>query len=185
MAFFKLVNAAWGVSGFGGDRDAWRKTEMAEAVPGCDSVKKVRDAETYDALMLHFAKLAQDERAVRHYAVASERRLRFILQAVEADLSFLRGRGCGDAYMEGIYRQAGGPSYNKIDDIPVEHLRLVVQIADSHVRKLRKTADVEIHQLPSAGDPWRIRGVKAMNLARQTAPRRADAPMPSQTPVPI
>ena len=36
IAFFKLVSDAWGVSGFGGDKDAWRKGEMAEAVPGCE-----------------------------------------------------------------------------------------------------------------------------------------------------
>jgi hypothetical protein len=184
IAFFKLFNTACGISGFGGDKEAWRKAEMMEAA-GIASVKLVKTQEDYDALMLHFAQLAQDERAVRHYAVASERRHRFILQAVEADLSFLRGRGCGDAYMEGIYRQAGFPACRKMDDIPVEHLRLLVQIADSHVRKLRRSAGLEPRQLPSAGDPWRIRGVKAANLARRIAPRRADAPMPSQTPVPI
>ena len=174
-AFFKLFNDAWTVSGFGLDREAWRKKEMAEAIPGLASTKQVTSQEAFDTLMLHFAHLAQDADAILHYAVAEERRLRHILAALSADFEFLRGQGFNDAYIAAIYHQAGAPAYNTIDDIPAGKLRLIVQIADSHIRKLRKAARLEPWQLPSAGAPWRIRGPRAATLAHQ----RAVAPAPA------
>jgi len=169
IAFFKMVGAAWTVSGFGVDREAWRRKEMVEAV-GIDSFRLVKFQETYEELMLHFARLAQDMRSVSYYAEATERRLRFVMRAVEADLEFLRGHGHGDAYMVGIYRQAGFDGWRAIDDIPAEHLRLVVQIADSYVRKLRAGAGLKPRDLPSAGAPWHIRG-----LRRDRPPSRQDS----------
>ena len=178
IAFFRLFNDAWTVSGPGGDKDAWRKAEMAVAVPGLTSTKRVDDPATFDALMLHFATLAQDADAIRYYAAAEERRYRHILRAVEADLAFLRHEGFNDAYMLGIYHQAGAPHYNTIDDIPAERLRLIVQISDSHVRKLRRAARLEPWQLPSAGEPFRIRGPRAALLAAQRATVRVSSPAP-------
>lgn len=160
VAFFKLVGKAYARSGIG-DRDVWRKAEMDQAVPGCHSVSDVPNAETYELLMLHFAKLAEDYSAVSYWAVAVERRHRHVLRAISADLDYLRQRGHQDAYMTGIYHQAGHPDYTTIDDIPVEHLHLIVQIADSYVRKLRKASGLRPCDLPSAGSPWRIRGYTA------------------------
>ena len=177
-AFFKLVNDAWSVSGTGRDKEAWRKAEMAKAIPGLTSTKAIRNSSDFDALMLHFAILAQDADACQYYAAASERRYRHILRAVEADLAFLRGEGFSEAYMVAIYHQTGAPSYNTIDDIPAEHLHLIVQIADSYVRKLRYKTTLEPWQLPSAGEPWCIRGVRAAKLAAQFALRRAQTPAP-------
>jgi len=169
ISFFKLVSNAWHVSGVGLDKDEWRRKEMAEAVPGCDSLSKVKNQEDYEEIMLHFAKLANDHGKTMHYCVARERRLRFVLGAIEADLSFLRGSGIGDAYMEGIYHQMGHPSYCKIDDIPAEYLRTVIQIADTYVRKLRSKAGIELRRMPSYGAPWHIRG-------RPPAPAPSNAP---------
>jgi hypothetical protein len=160
VAFFKLVGKAHSKSGIG-DREVWRKAEMDQAIPGCHSVSQVLTAADYDSMMLHFAKLAEDFGAVAHYAAAAEKRMRHVLGAVAADLEHLRGVGIPDAYMEAIYRQAGGASYATLDDIPAEHLRLLVQIADSHVRRLRKAARLRPSDLPSAGYPWRIRGHRA------------------------
>ena len=185
IAFFKLVGDAWEVSGIGIDKDGWRRNEMSEAVPGLDSFKDVASQETYEILMLHFAKLAQGTRSVGYYATSIERRYRFVLKAVEADMAFFRGKGFDDAYIEGIYHQAGFPEYQKIDDIPAEHLKLIVQIADSWVRKLRQNAKLEPYHLPSAGEPWCIRGYKAAGIARQFAARRADGRVQAQTPVTV
>jgi hypothetical protein len=177
-AFFKLFNDAWAVSGTGRDKDAWRKTEMANAIPGLTTTKAIRDSADFDTLMRHFAVLAQDADACAYYAAAEERRHRHILRAVEADLAFLRNEGFNEAYMVAIYHQTGAPSYNTIDDIPAKHLHLIVQIADSYVRKLRRAADLEPWQLPSAGKPWCIRGVRAAKLAAQFAPRCAQTSAP-------
>lgn len=159
-AFFRLVGKAYATSGIGG-REAWRKAEMDQAIPGCSSVSKVVSQSDYDIVMLHFAKLAEDFAAVSKYSTSVERRLRHVLSAVQADLEYLRGQGIPDAYMAGIYHQAGAPDYTTLDDIPGEHLRLIVQIADSYVRRLRKAARLRPADLPSAGYPWRIRGHRA------------------------
>ena len=169
IAFFKLFNDAWTVSGTGSDREAWRKKEMAEAIPGLTSTKQITSVSQFDTLMLHFAQLAQDTDAILYYAGADERRYRHLLAAINADFAFFRGAGFDDAYLEAIYHQAGYPSYNKIEDIPAEHLQQIVQIADSYVRKLRHKSNLEPWQLPSAGEPWRIRGVRASALASQRA----------------
>ena len=158
VAFFKLVGDAFQVSGFGSDREAFRKQEMQVAIPGCDSVSKINTNARYETMMRHFAILAQDAATIRLYADSSERRYRHILHAIEADLGFLRGQGCGDAYMAGIYRKSGGPDYADINDIPEDKLSLVVQIADSFVRSLRQKAKLRISDLPSSGAPWFIRG---------------------------
>jgi len=158
IAFFTLVGDAFHVSGFGTDREAWRKQEMQVAIPECDSISKVNTNARYETMMMHFAQLAQDARTIRLYADASERRYRHVLQAIEADLGFLRGHGCDDAYMAGIYRKSGGPDYADINDIPEDKLSLVVQIADSFVRSLRQKAKLSIRDLPSSGAPWFIRG---------------------------
>lgn len=158
VAFFKLVGQAFAKSGMGENRDEWRKSEMAQAIPGCRSVSQVVSQSDYDVLMLHFAQLAESFDMVAKFSVAAERRLRHIMRAVAADLEFFQDRGVDDAYMLGIYRQAGAPEYVTIDDIPEEHLRLIVQIADTHVRRLRKAYGLRPGNLPSAGYPWRIRG---------------------------
>lgn len=164
VAFFKLVGQAYSKSGIG-DREVWRKAEMDQAIPGCHSVSDVRGQEHYETIMLHFAKAAEDFAAVQYWAVAVERRHRHVLGAISADLDYLRMRGHQDAYMAGIYHQAGHPAYTTIDDIPVEHLHLIVQIADSYARKLRKAAGLRPCDLPSAGHPWRIRGYRAAAVA--------------------
>jgi hypothetical protein len=170
VAFFRLVGKAYSRSGIG-DREVWRKFEMGQAIVGCHSVSDVLCTEDYDALMLHFAKLAEDFSAVQYWAVAVERRHRHVLRAISADLDYLRARGHTDAYMAGIYHQAGHPAYTTIDDIPVEHLHIIVQIADSYARRLRKAAGLRPCDLPSAGSPWRIRGTRAAELADSRAHR--------------
>lgn len=172
VAFFRLAHAAHRHAGEG-PFDPWRKDQMAVAVPGCTSVSKVGKQKDYEALMLHFAILGEEFDLVAKYAVGQERRLRFVLQAVEADLAFLAGRGVDDAYMVGIYHQAGFPAYNTIDDIPSDALHLLVQISDSYVRKLRKAEHLEPSDLPSSGPPWCIRGVRA--AGRSSAPRALHA----------
>ena len=158
---------------------------MAEAVPSYTSTKRRITVADFEKLMLHFATLAQDADAIMYYASAEERRYRHILRAVEADFAFFRNEGFDDAYLLAIYHQTGAPDYNTIEDIPAEKLRLIVQIADSYVRKLRIKAGCEIWQLPSAGEPWCIRGIRAADLraARvahpaQFAPVRAVSPSP-------
>ena len=172
--FFKVVNQAYKVSGDGTQCEAWRKRQMVIAIPGCDSVSRVTSQEQFETLMLHFATLSNDFELASKFSVAQETRLRFILGAVEADLTFLRERGCNDAWMTGIYHQMGHPDYNTIDDIPSDSLRLLVQIADSYVRKLRRAAGLDPSDLPSAGPPWCIRGVRA---AQESAVIRATATM--------
>ncbi len=159
-AFFRLAAKAWCKAGSGPSREAWRRAEMVNAL-GVKSTSLVDRRGAYEILMLHFAALAQDFDAAAYWSTAAERRLRWVLDAIAADLAMLKDRGIGDAYMEGIYRQAGAPDYATIGDVPAEHLYLIIQIADSHVRKLRRAARLDPSDLPSAGPPWHIRGLRA------------------------
>lgn len=161
IAFFRLAGAAHRHAGDGAPFDPWRKAEMHAAIPGCDSVSKVGQQKEFETLMLHFAILAENYDLVAHYSVGQESRLRWVLRAIEADLACMAQRGVDDSYMAAIYHQAGYPHYHTIDDVPSDALRLIVQIADSYVRKLRKAAGLEPADLPSAGPPWCIRGHRA------------------------
>jgi hypothetical protein len=159
VKFFKLARAAYSRESPGIPFDDWRKQEMRAAkLP--DSVFKVDRVWGYDNLMLHFATIAMDASAVGYFTAAAERRLRWVLKGLATDLQYLQKTGVDESYIKGIYRQAGMlPS--DFDDAPAQQLWLVLQMLDTHIRRLCKRDDIPLEMLPTSWHPYGFRGQSA------------------------
>jgi hypothetical protein len=169
VAFFRLARAAYARVSPGIPFDAWRKDEMRSArLP--DSVALVDHVEGYDRLMLHFAVLALDFALIERFTAAAERRLRWVLDGLCRDLEFLQSSAVDHEYVEGIYRQAGMQP-REFADAPAPRLWEVVQILDTHIRRLADRNDIPRHALPTAGEPWHFRGKRAALFAAVLAHR--------------
>ena len=167
VKFFKLARAAYARESPGIPFDDWRKQEMRDArLP--DSVFKVDRVWGYDNLMLHFATLAMDAGAVGYFTAAAERRLRWVLNGLATDLQYLRKTGVDESYIEGIYRQAGMLPTD-FGDAPAPQLRQVLQMLDTHIRRLCKRDSIPLDLLPTAGHPYRFRGQSAARFAAYVA----------------
>lgn len=88
--------------------------------------------------MLRFAQEAGDVHSVEYWTAAAERRQRHLIDKKLAALDRLEGGFHGASYFAGILARSGilQPGQD-MDDIPAEHLRTVVQILDTHIRRIR------------------------------------------------
>jgi len=163
VKFFKLARAAYARESPTAPFDEWRRAEM-EAAGMPDSVSKVDRVWGYDGLMLHFAKLAFDIGAIGYFTSAAERRLRWVLDGLATDLQWLQKTGVDEAYIKGIYRQAGMMPAD-FSDAPAQRLWQVLQIMDTRIRSLCGRDGIKLMMLPTAGHPWGFRGVHAARYA--------------------
>jgi len=161
--FFKLARAAWSTVSPGVPFDAWRKQVMVDAgYPA--STSEVDHVFGYEDLMLRFAVLAYDDEAIGYFTACSERRLRWVLSGLATDLQFLQSSGVGPEYIAGIYSQAGLMP-EEFADAPVLRLWCCLQILDTRIRRLCERDGIALRLLPTAGNPWQFRGVRAARYA--------------------
>lgn len=153
--------------------DAWRKQVMVDAgYPS--STSEVDHVFGYEDLMLRFAVLAYDDAAIGYFTACSERRLRWVLNGLATDLQFLQASGVGPEYIAGIYGQAGLMPED-FDDAPVQRLWCCLQILDTRIRRLCERDGIALRLLPTAGNPWQFRGVRAARYAAFVALSEAQA----------
>jgi hypothetical protein len=113
--------------------DVWRKSQLAEC--GFLSLKEVDRTHGYDAVMLHFAMVANDDRAIAYFAPAVERRMRHLIGKALDKLGQLEGRSLDWTYAQAILSHMNLPT--AIEDVPAEQLRLVLQVLDTHRRRIK------------------------------------------------
>ena len=190
--FFQMARKAYDRESPGVPFDAWRKQVMVDAgYP--PSTSEVDHVFGYEDLMLRFAVLAYDDAAIGYFTACSERRLRWVLSGLATDLQFLQASGVGPEYIAGIYGQAGLMP-EEFEDAPVQRLWCCLQILDTRIRRLCERDGIALRLLPTAGNPWQFRGVRAARYAafvalseaqaRLAAGLPADAtPRPSDAPV--
>lgn len=179
--FFQLARKSYDQESPSDTFDVWRKQVMVAAgYP--PSTSKVDHVFGYEDLMLRFAVLAYDNSAIEYFTACSERRLRWVLDGLATDLQFLQASGVGRDYIEGIYRQAGC-SPVEFSDAPTQSLWRCLQIIDSRIRTLCDRDGIELRLLPTAGNPWQFRGVRAARyaafVALAAAKARLDAGLPA------
>jgi hypothetical protein len=98
--------------------------------------------------MLELAIIAFDEYWINRLSSAAERRIRWILQnQFIPDLEFLYKEKIDWKYITGICAQAGIPS--DMNDCPADLLQKILQMVDTHIRRLAKKADIALIDLPS------------------------------------
>lgn len=171
--FFKLARAAWSTVSPGVPFDEWRKQIMVDAgYP--PSTSEVDHVWGYEELMLRFAVLAYDAEQIGYFTACSERRLRWVLNGLAIDLQYLQSTGVGKEYIAGIYHQAGMLP-EEFDDAPAPRLWCCLQILDTRIRRLCERDGIALRHLPTAGNPWQFRGVRAARYAAFVALSEAQA----------
>ena len=171
--FFKLARAAWSTVSPGVPFDEWRKQIMVDAgYP--PSTSEVDHVWGYEELMLRFAVLAYDAEQIGYFTACSERRLRWVLNGLAIDLQYLQSTGVGKEYIAGIYAQAGLMP-EEFADAPVQRLWCCLQILDTRIRRLCERDGIALRLLPTAGNPWQFRGIRAARYAAFVALSEAQA----------
>lgn len=145
--FFPLMHAAWslhldqtGQPDNHEQREAWYREEVAAACAsaglgeGIRSIKDVDPVAGYDAVMLHFAILAEDHRAAAYFAVAVERRYRKIIKDLLKEIGELEYRHIDWAYARTICTHMNLPL--AIEDCPAQMLQKILQALDTHRRRI-------------------------------------------------
>ncbi len=153
--YFALISKAWWAHCEQADLDYsdktaesdWRHRVNMEAT-GCASIKEMNHTDDFDSVMLELAIVAGDVYWINRLSSAAERRIRWVIETqFIPDLEFLKKEAIGWAYIEGICRQSRTPV--DLDDCPAELLVRVLQMVDTHIRRLAKKEGVKVSDLPS------------------------------------
>jgi hypothetical protein len=153
-----VVDAAWRreceLEGFAPNdrkaRDRWYRRQLLAAAD-VYSTKQCNAVKDFDKVMLHFAIRAEDEYWMKRLAQADERRVRHHLRRYMRDLEYLEKRSVDWAYVKSIYGQSKLPP-GDMKDCPAECLLKVLQMLDTHVRRVAKNEGIRPMDLPSRTD---------------------------------
>lgn len=109
--------------------------------------------ESFDLLMADLAIIANDEYWITRTAAAAEIRMRWQISQFLLDLDFLDKRFIHTwDYVRGIYKQSNQlPS--DINECPSQTLWRVMQMLDTHIRRICKDFDVRPADLPTRAHP--------------------------------
>lgn len=130
--------------------EAWYRMQLNEcagvrSTAECDAVKD------FDKVMLHFAILAGDEYWINRLSSAAERRMMRQIRLFMGDLAWLEKETVTWDYIRAIYKQAKLPK--TLDDCPVFVLWKVLQMLDTHIRRICRDYGIRPMELPSRAHP--------------------------------
>lgn len=165
--FFPLMHAAW--EEYRGENalpdnveqmDAWYRDEMASAcqeagLPVARSIKDLDHIAGYDAVMLRFAMIAQDDRAMAYFATAVERRCRKIISDLLEALTDLEQKPHTWAYARGICKHMNLPL--RLEECPADMLYKVIRALDTHRRRILASRREYMPRNPGFGNTRRKR----------------------------
>jgi len=144
--FFPAMHAAWREHCrlSGGDandihaREAWYRDQLAEVLT-VRSLQQVNHTDDFDRIMLHWAEVAGDDRAIAYFCDSLERRYRYIVGNMLVNLSIMEGRDLGWEYVEHVYQHMGHGGWpSRIEDAPAKLLQKVIAALDTHIRRLQR-----------------------------------------------
>lgn len=128
-------------------KDDWRRRLNLDTT-GHYSTKEMNQTTDFDAVMLELAIMAGDDYWINRLITSAERRLRCVIRWFIYDLEYLTKQPIKWSYIKGICKQAGYS--DSLLDCPAEHLAKVMQMVDTHVRRLASKAEIARRNLPSA-----------------------------------
>jgi hypothetical protein len=109
--------------------------------------------ESFDHIMADLAVRANDTYWITRTAAAAETRIRWQLEQFLIDLDYLDKRFVHDwQYIRGIYKQSDMLPAD-INDCPAVTLWKVLQMLDTHIRRICKDFDVKPMDLPTRAHP--------------------------------
>jgi len=121
--------------------------------------------ESFDRVMAHLAIQANDEYWIRRTAEQAEVRLRFQIRQFLSDLEFLTKTPHDWGYIVGMWRQADQMPQD-IDDAPAQLLWKVLQMLDTHIRRLCRDYQIAPQDLPSRSPHHQARHMTIPTSAR-------------------
>jgi len=109
--------------------------------------------DSFDAVMADLAVIANDEYWINRTAAAAETRMRWQIARFLLDLDYLDKRFIHTwDYVRGIYKQSDMLPAD-IEDCPAQTLWHVLQMLDTHIRRICKDFDVRPMELPTRAHP--------------------------------
>lgn len=115
---------------------------------GCYSIKEMNQTDDFDAVMLELAIRGEDLYWINRLSTAAERRIKWVIEKqFIPDLEFLLKKPVAYSYIAGIAAQAKYPI--DLNDCPATMFVRVLQMVDTHIRRLAKKQSVELIDLPS------------------------------------
>jgi hypothetical protein len=148
----KLVDAAYAAEAerLRGElpvKEDWRRKLNMDLTEDKYSTKQMNNAD-FDRVMLELAIMAGDDYWIGRCSTNDSRKLRHVIEWFVRDLEVLEKHPIDWSYIVGICDQAKYAS--GLMDCPDEHLVKIMQMVDTHVRRLARRADIERADLPSA-----------------------------------
>lgn len=129
----------------GVDFPTWLDRELA--LCGIEQRNAPDRVKTFDRVLSHFAILAGDERAIDKASRADEDRMRWQIRQFMSDLEWLEQKPVTWEYVSAIYTQAR--LLPALDEAPALVLWKVLQMLDTHIRRLCRDRMIEPSELPS------------------------------------
>lgn len=180
-AFWRLLGAAARHQAVP-DREAYRKRLLREEL-GVEHMSQIGRTTDYDRVMHRLALEAEDWDALAHYGVAGDRRMAElvadcatqVLQLSCADLTVASGIG----YVNGILSQARLSPVRVVDaddywlDLSPDDLRILLQILDTHRRRLLKRLGWTGSMAYAHGRRWIRTTAGALDCNDPALPRNA------------
>lgn len=141
-----------------GDKDpdfrAWYEANMWQAFHVKSTTEIVWPPKRFDELMLHFGTIAMNMAVLDKYSAGPERRVRWQIRRYMVDLAWLERRDVNWSYVESIFSQSQlGCPHCPFSDAPVSMLIKVLQMLDTHIRRLCSVHKIRPMQLPTRSDP--------------------------------
>lgn len=102
---------------------------------------------SFDNVMAALGVIANDDRLINHFSQAAERRMRWQIRRFMSDLALLSGRAVTWDYVSAIWSQA--ELLPALDEAPAVTLQKVLQMLDTHIRRMCQEKGIRPKDLPS------------------------------------
>lgn len=112
--------------------------------------------ESFDQVMAQLATISNDDHLIDHFSQATEIRARWQISRYMADLEWLEGNSVTWDYVKAIWTQAELLPAS-IADAPASTLIKVLQMLDTHIRRICREKGIRPRCIPSRCDPIRCR----------------------------
>ena len=146
------------------DREAYRKRILREEC-GVEHMRDIGRTEGFDRLMLRLAQDAEDWHGLAYYSVAGERRLAELVADCATQVLDLSARDTvlPLAYLGGVLKQSAMSPIRTVGedywlDLAPDDLARLLQILDTHRRRLLKRAHYDRNLAYVHGRRWQLWG---------------------------
>ena len=129
----------------------WYEKQLMQCL-GVTTTKHCNPAEHFDDAMLHFAIIANDEYWINRTTQSEERRYIYQIHRLMLDYQYVAKRPITWDYIRAIHKQAHQLP-ERIRDTPAPMLRQILQMLDTHIRRICHAEGIPPSELPTRAHP--------------------------------